>query len=100
MPSSTTMPIFATQIVEVLSPTNPLGIKSGSEGATAGAPACVISGIVDALTEFGIRDIAMPATPLAVWQAIRTAKAKLPSNGPAHRRRGQERAAAAVGKGE
>ena len=34
IPSSTTMPFFTTEIVEVLSPTNPLGIKSGSEGAT------------------------------------------------------------------
>ena len=49
MPSSTTLPPLTTEIVEVLSPTNPLGIKSGSEGATAGAPAAVISGIVDAL---------------------------------------------------
>ena len=39
MPSSTTLPPLTTEIVEVLSPTNPLGIKSGSEGATAGAPA-------------------------------------------------------------
>jgi len=78
IPSSTTMPFFTTEIVEVLSPTNPFGIKSGSEGATAGAPAVVISGIVDALKQFGIRDIKMPATSLTVWQAIE--KAKLGSN--------------------
>ena len=71
------MPFFTTEIVEVLSPTNPLGIKSGSEGATAGAPAVVISGIVDALKEFGIRNLPMPATPLAVWQAIEQAKATI-----------------------
>ncbi len=76
IPSSTTLPPLTTEIVEVLSPTNPLGIKSGSEGATAGAPAAVISGIVDALKIFGVRDIAMPATPLAVWQAIQNAKEK------------------------
>lgn len=79
IPSSTTMPFFTTEIVEILSPTNPLGIKSGSEGATAGAPAVVMSGILDALKDFGIRDIAMPATPLTVWQAIENAKAKLRS---------------------
>ena len=73
------MPFFTTEIVEVLSPTNPFGIKSGSEGATAGAPAVIISGIVDALKEFGIRDIKMPATPLTVWQAIEKAKAELRS---------------------
>jgi carbon-monoxide dehydrogenase large subunit len=76
MPLSATVPPFTTEIVEVLSPTNPLGIKSGSEGATAGAPAVVISGIVDALKELGVRDITMPATPLTVWRAIQDAKAR------------------------
>jgi len=76
MPSSTTLPPLKTEIVEVLSPTNPFGIKSGSEGATAGAPAAIISGIVDALKGFGIRDLAMPATPLAIWQSIQKAKAE------------------------
>ena len=99
VPSSTTLPKVATQIVEVLSPTNPLGIKSGSEGATAGAPACVVSGIVDALRGFGIRDLAMPATPLAVWQAIQTAKAKLPARGTASAP-ATSAAAAAVAQGE
>ena len=80
MPSTTTVPFFTCEIVEVLSPTNPLGIKSGSEGATAGAPAVVISGIVDALKEFGIRNLPMPATPLAVWQAIEQAKRQSRSN--------------------
>jgi carbon-monoxide dehydrogenase large subunit len=101
IPSSTTMPFFTTEIVEVLSPTNPFGIKSGSEGATAGAPATVISGIVDALKEFGIRDIKMPATPLTVWQAIEKAKAKLRSKETATSpARPTSVAGGAVGKGE
>ncbi len=73
MPRAGDLPSFRTEIVEVLSPTNPLGIKSGGEGATTPAPACVINAIVDALGGFGIRDIAMPATPLAIWQAIESA---------------------------
>jgi carbon-monoxide dehydrogenase large subunit len=75
MPRSHTLPSFRTEIVEVLSPTNPLGIKAGGEGGTTPAPAVVISAIVDALSDYGIRDIAMPATPFTVWQAIQTAKA-------------------------
>jgi carbon-monoxide dehydrogenase large subunit len=75
MPRSHTLPSFRTEIVEVLSPTNPLGIKAGGEGGTTPAPAVVISAIVDALTDYGIRDIPMPATPFAVWQTIQTAKA-------------------------
>jgi carbon-monoxide dehydrogenase large subunit len=68
------LPTFDTEIVEVLSPTNPFGIKAGGEGGTTPALASVIGAIVDALAEFGIRDIRMPATPYNVWQAIQDAK--------------------------
>jgi carbon-monoxide dehydrogenase large subunit len=75
MPHAHTLPSFETEIVEVLSPTNPLGIKAGGEGGTTPALAVIVSGIVDALKEFGVRDIQMPATPYAIWQAIQDAKA-------------------------
>ncbi len=32
-----------------------------------------MNALVDALSEFGIRHIDMPATPEHVWQAVRTA---------------------------
>ena len=75
MPRSHTLPSFKAEIVEVLSPTNPLGIKAGGEGGTTPALAVVISAVVDALKDYGVRDITMPATPFAVWQAIQQAKA-------------------------
>ena len=37
MPRSDTLPSFKAEIVEVLSPTNPLGIKAGGEGGTTPA---------------------------------------------------------------
>jgi CO/xanthine dehydrogenase Mo-binding subunit len=49
---------------------------AGGEGGTTPALAAVVSAIVDALRDFGIRNIEMPATPFAVWQAIQNAKAK------------------------
>ncbi len=76
MPRADLLPSFATEIVEVLSPTNPLGIKAGGEGGTTPAPAVVINAIVDALRPYGIRDITMPATPFAIWQAIATANSR------------------------
>ena len=76
LPRSDTLPFFRTGIMEVLSPTNPLGIKAGGEGGTTAAPAVIISAIVDALSRYGVEDIAMPATPYRVWQAIQDAKAK------------------------
>ena len=68
------LPPLRTELNEVLSPTNPLGIKSGGEGPTTPAPATVINAIVDALSEYGVRDIEMPATPWRVWNAIRAAR--------------------------
>jgi carbon-monoxide dehydrogenase large subunit len=75
MPRSDNMPSMRTEIAEVLSPTNPLGIKAGGEGGTTGAPAAVVSAIVDALRVYGIRNITMPATPFNIWKAIQEAKA-------------------------
>ena len=57
MPRPTHLPSFKAEIVEVLSPTNPLGIKAGGEGGTTPALAVVVSAIVDALQRFGVRDI-------------------------------------------
>src|SRR5579884_1411152 len=73
MPRADALPSFTTEIVEVLSPTNPFGIKAGGEGGCTPALAVVISAILDALAPLGVRDIAMPATPLRIWQAIRAA---------------------------
>ncbi len=75
LPRADTLPPLATEIAEVLSPTNPLGIKAGGEGGTTAAPAAVISAIVDALRDFGVRDIKMPATPYNIWKTIQDAKA-------------------------
>jgi carbon-monoxide dehydrogenase large subunit len=76
MPHAHTLPSFKAEIVEVLSPTNPLGIKAGGEGGTTPALAVIVSGVVDALRDYGVRDIEMPTTPYAIWQAIQDAKAK------------------------
>jgi aerobic carbon-monoxide dehydrogenase large subunit len=76
MPRADGVPSFVTEIAEVLSPTNPLGIKAGGEGGTTAAPAVMVSAIVDALSVYGIRNITMPATPYTVWKAIQEAKAK------------------------
>jgi carbon-monoxide dehydrogenase large subunit len=74
MPRADSLPSFTTLITEVPSPSNPLGVKPGSEGGTAPAPAVVANAIVDALYELGVRHIEIPATPERVWQAIREAK--------------------------
>ncbi len=76
VPRADTVPPFKTEIAEVLSPTNPLGIKAGGEGGTTAAPAVVIGAIVDALRDYGVRNIKMPATPYTIWKTIQDAKAQ------------------------
>ena len=74
MPRSDNLPSIKTRIVEVLSPTNPFGIKAGGEGGCTPALAVVISAILDALAPLGVRDLTMPATPFKVWTAIQQAQ--------------------------
>jgi carbon-monoxide dehydrogenase large subunit len=59
---------FSTAISEVLSPTNPLGVRAGGEGGTTPALAVVVNAIVDALKEFGVTHMDMPVTPERVWR--------------------------------
>ena len=56
--------------------TNPLGVKGAGEAGNVGALPAVANAIVDALSEFGIRHIEMPATPERIWQAIVGARTK------------------------
>jgi aerobic carbon-monoxide dehydrogenase large subunit len=73
MPRAHLLPSFVTEIVEVLSPTNPLGIKAGGEGGTTSALAVIVSAIVDALSQYGVTHVDMPATPVGIWQTIQAA---------------------------
>jgi carbon-monoxide dehydrogenase large subunit len=53
---------------------NPLGIKGGGEGGITPAPAVVINALIDALKDFGIDHVDMPATPVRIWTAIESAR--------------------------
>jgi carbon-monoxide dehydrogenase large subunit len=70
LPRADTLPFFATELSEVPSPTNRLGVRAGGEGGTTPALGVVINAIVDALAEFGVEHVEMPATPERVWRAI------------------------------
>jgi aerobic carbon-monoxide dehydrogenase large subunit len=70
MPRADTLPMFETELSEVPSPTHPLGMRPAGEGGTTPALGVVVNAIVDALAEFGVTHIEMPATPERVWRAI------------------------------
>jgi len=54
---------------------NPVGAKGCGEAGCSGGLPTVMNALVDALSEAGVHDIAMPATPARIWQAIQDAKA-------------------------
>ncbi len=66
MPRADDLPSYALGFNSTPAPSNPLGIKGCGEAGAIAAPPAVINAITDAL---GHEDIAMPATPQAVWKA-------------------------------
>jgi aerobic carbon-monoxide dehydrogenase large subunit len=75
MPRADTLPSFTTDLMEIPSPSNPLGVRAGGEGGTTPALAAVINAVVDALREYGVTHMEMPATPERIWRAIEDGKA-------------------------
>jgi carbon-monoxide dehydrogenase large subunit len=67
MPRADNLPSFRIDTIVTKCPGNPLGIKGCGEAGAIAAPAAVINAITDAI---GSEELAMPATPQAVWAAI------------------------------
>jgi len=75
MPKADRFPFFSFDTHNVRCTTNPLGIKGSGEAGAIGAPPAVINALVDALQPVaGIDHIDMPATPLAVFQALNASR--------------------------
>ncbi len=66
MPRADDLPSYDVGMTQTACPSNPLGIKGCGEAGAIAAPPAVMNAITDAL---GHEEIAMPATPLAVWRA-------------------------------
>ena len=56
--------------------TNGLGVKGAGEAGATGAPPAIVSAVVNALWDYGVRHIDMPLTPEKVWRAIEDAKSR------------------------
>ena len=53
---------------------NPLGTKGCGEAGCAGSLTTIVNAVLDALSDYGIKQIDMPLTPEKVWRAIQDAK--------------------------
>jgi carbon-monoxide dehydrogenase large subunit len=58
---------------EVPTQRNPLGVKGAGEAGTVGAMPALMNAIMNALSDVGVTELEMPATPDRVWRAIRDA---------------------------
>lgn len=74
MPLALDMPNFTTECHEVLTPMNPLGIRSAGEAGTTPALGCILNGVVHALKDLGVRDVEMPASAHNIWKALQSAQ--------------------------
>ncbi len=78
MPRARDLPSFRTGFIETPAPSNPLGVKGGSESGTIGAPAAIGNAVIDALWHLGVRDITLPITSETVWRALKSAQGYAP----------------------
>ena len=70
LPRAEDLPQLVVDTTVTPCPSNPLGIKGCGEAGAIASPAAVMNAITDAI---GTEDLAMPATPQAVWAALQKA---------------------------
>jgi aerobic carbon-monoxide dehydrogenase large subunit len=75
MPRADYFPTMTVGTTLTKCPSNPLGIKGCGEAGAIASPPAVINAITNAI---GTEDIAMPATPQAVWAALQKSGRTLP----------------------
>jgi carbon-monoxide dehydrogenase large subunit len=70
MPRADDLPMIELGMNEVPCKTNLLGVKGAGEAGALVAPPVVIAAIADALRDYGVSHIDMPATPERIWNIL------------------------------
>jgi len=74
LPHAHHVPSFDIALTEDPTNGNPLRVKGGGEAGITPALAVVMNAVMDALKDYGIEHMDMPATPHRIWSAIQAAK--------------------------
>jgi carbon-monoxide dehydrogenase large subunit len=74
IPRAKNLPMFDIELAEDPTHGNPLRVKGGGEAGITPALAVTMNAIMDALKDYGIAHIDMPATPHRIWSSIQAAK--------------------------
>ena len=77
MPRADDVPFFNVATTVTACTHNPLGVKGCGEAGAIGSPPAVINAVCDALKDYGVDHIDMPATPARVWAAIQRGKSRM-----------------------
>src|SRR5436190_2510544 len=70
LPLASELPRFESDHTVTPSPVNPLGAKGIGEAGTIGSTPAVVNAVVDALAQFGVKDVDMPITSEKVWRIL------------------------------
>ncbi len=70
MPRAVDLPMIELDTNEVPCTTNILGVKGAGEAGALVAPPVVIAAIANALRDYGVSHIDMPATPERIWELM------------------------------
>jgi len=77
MPRADDVPNITVGTESTMCTHNPLGVKGCGEVGAIGSPPAVINAVVDALKNYGVRHIDMPATPQKIWSIIAAGRPRM-----------------------
>lgn len=77
MPRADNLPSFNVATENTMCTHNPLGSKGCGEVGAIGSPPAIMNAVVDALKDYGVRHIDMPATGPKLWSIINAGPTKM-----------------------
>jgi carbon-monoxide dehydrogenase large subunit len=77
MPRADNLPSISVGTETTLCTHNPLGVKGCGEVGAIGSPPAIINAVVDALKEYGVRHLDMPATAPKIWSIIQAGEPRM-----------------------
>jgi carbon-monoxide dehydrogenase large subunit len=77
MPRADNLPNISVATENTMCTHNPLGSKGCGEVGAIGSPPAIMNAIVDALRDYGVRHMNMPATSGKIWSIINAGSSKM-----------------------
>jgi carbon-monoxide dehydrogenase large subunit len=77
MPRADNLPNIMVGTESTLCTHNPLGVKGCGEVGAIGSPPAIINAVIDALKDYGVRHINMPASAPKIWSIIEAGRPRM-----------------------